>query len=356
MNETQTIHDQHTHLEEPNQRAAQKKKPKHRPQVRKSNSTSLLDDLLSYAMLNRAELISIQAGRLQCSAFMRIDGTSIDIDEYTPPDTNDILQSLRGRLAGQLDDDQCCNEALLDLQDRQRNARSLVTIENGHDQTEVQLYFPSHLSLMQKPLITIGGKFRNALNSVPPVLTGNETGALFISSSDQMTSWQLLMSILMQHAMEGNPVHHLGWKFSTNIPNVQESIASNENELLKILEATQDSDETSLLSLQHISSDEVLSRFSHTLNKGRSLLSSLVEPTKKSAQDKITKAFSGITEQSKVIHLHAYRLPKLCSNCLELREEIPKDLPEWANAIDEMEFHEAEGCEECGGRGHKGIQ
>lgn len=336
-----------------------------------SASKSILDELVPKAITNRADEIEIDFSRIQCLVSMHLDGYWSQMAELSRSDCSQLVNEIRQRInESDLDAEGNCKLAKMEFESSRVFHRFLVTIFAIEDKTHVRILIPSNVNIIQRPIRLIAQG--DAVKKIQALLDGKEKGLLLFSSRDEMVCWQMQNSILFQQTISGSDSTSqkpevISWRVSLNIPKLNESVARDEADLNRLLSAIIERDEqsqndadskpekrNSILVGYHSPSQNCLEALIPAL-KTRSALTSLTARQPESALAIVNKLnIPDELKETPLIHIHLWREPKICANCVELLEDVPNDLPKDFQSIDAHEFYEASGCSECGHSGRKG--
>jgi len=334
-------------------------------------SKSILEELVPKAITNRADEIEIDYSRIQCLVSMHLDGYWSQMAELSRSDCSQLINEIRQRIhESDLDPEGNCKLAKMELETNRVFHRFLVTIFTIEDKTHVRILIPSNVNIIQRPIRLLAKG--DAVKKIQAILDGSTKGLLLFSSRDEMVCWQMQNSILFQQTISGSDSTSkkpevISWRVSLNIPKLNESVARDEDDLNRLLGAVMERDEqsqngddakpekrNSILVGYHSPSQNCFEALIPAL-KNRSALTSLTARQPESALGIVKKlSIPDELKDTPLIHIHLWREPKICTNCVELMEDAPNDLPKEFQSIDAHEFYEASGCSECGQSGRKG--
>lgn len=315
----------------------------------------ILGEMIDTAIENRAEELEFAPPTSRkARTRLRKEGFWLDATPY-PSKYHEALVNMLKRLSGLAAGQSLPAEAHLSLKTRQGQIPAIVGFASTVRGERCVIRFPENLPLLQAPFRALGVDEKYA-DEFRQRLGGEGGGLLLITSPKPRLSRQLYASFLLDYTGEDRSIVSIDWTLERRIPGVHQLECPDTTSVLRAIEHVE-KEEPDVVGIQSIPSGKVLSSAVALAIRGQTVLACLT--TSDAAHAHRVVHASGVDRMTLTLcliaHLHATRLPKLCTNCTEPRTRPPKKLPDWAHDIDPDSLRQALGCPICGGTGRKGI-
>ncbi|MGF1573077.1 MAG: hypothetical protein ACFCU1_08400 [Sumerlaeia bacterium] len=330
-----------------------KRLPQSSDEVTKLDSNSSAKSLVTFiqqATLNRGEELEINVSRLQSMVCLRQEGSWIKLSDLKYKEGKMMMEELQ-ELMTVVQTNHQSSIGTIEFTDKGKRHRTIVHHATFPDREHLRILFPANLVLLQRPIRLLGLQ-PELKELVEPILTGNAKGMLTISCSDEIALRQMVASLGFFASTNNCQVEVVSWLQGLALPKTKDRAALNAEEFAGFISDLATTNPGVLAFAHEIPDTNSFVKFCE-LETNNAKLGSYLSRDLKSTAEVLESIQTHLQEGH--LHLHVWRIPKLCQNCKELvATESESVFPEWLYPLEEHDLHESPGCKECGSRGTKG--
>lgn len=317
-----------------------------------SQNPKPLETFLRQATLNRAEELEIDVARLQSLICLRQDGAWIKLADLSYAEGRRMMAELKELLSNVSQTNINTVIGTIDFVEKGKRHRTIVHHVTFNDREHLRILFPANLVLLQRPVRLLGVQ-AELKEHLEPMLSGKIRGMLTVSCNDEIALRQMVASLGFFASTNNCQAEVVSWLQGLSLPKTNEHAVFSIEEFSNSLGKYSVDVENLLLIAHEVPDNSTFSQFCALKSKGNKLASFLSRDLNSSLS--VLESLKSTLTQGH-LHLHLWRIPKLCQNCKELSAgSSASEIPEWLLPLQDHDLHDAQGCAECGNRGTKGT-